>query len=59
MGTSGVVYPAAGFVMTAKYLGARTLAVNPDASSKTEAIDEFQLGKAGEVLPRLVREWFP
>ncbi|HOZ01752.1 MAG TPA: NAD-dependent deacylase [Candidatus Syntrophosphaera sp.] len=59
VGTSGVVYPAAGFVMTAKYLGAHTLAINPDASSKTEAIDEFHLGKAGEVLPRLVREWFP
>ena len=28
IGTSGAVYPAAGFVQTAKYVGARTLEIN-------------------------------
>lgn len=57
VGTSGVVYPAAGFVMTAKYLGAKTIAVNLDQTENHEFIDEFHQGKAGEILPRLVREW--
>lgn len=57
VGTSGVVYPAAGFVMTAKLLGARTVSINPDPASNSEYIDEFHQGKAGELLPRLVKTW--
>jgi NAD-dependent deacetylase len=57
VGTSGVVYPAAGFVMTAKYFGARTLAVNLDHTSNRGYVDDFRYGKAGEILPSLVGEW--
>ncbi|MBW6514022.1 MAG: NAD-dependent deacylase [Candidatus Syntrophosphaera sp.] len=57
VGTSGVVFPAAGFVMTAKYLGAKTMAVNLDPTVNREFIDEFHQGRAGEILPRLVKEW--
>ncbi len=57
VGTSGVVYPAAGFVMTARYLGAKTIAVNLNPSENHEFIDEFHQGRAGEILPRLVENW--
>ncbi|MDD2331952.1 MAG: NAD-dependent deacylase [Candidatus Cloacimonetes bacterium] len=56
VGTSGVVYPAAGFVMTAKYLGAKTISVNLEKPSNHSFIDEFYPGKAGDVLPGLVQE---
>ncbi|HNT52436.1 MAG TPA: NAD-dependent deacylase [Candidatus Syntrophosphaera sp.] len=59
VGTSGAVYPAAGFVMTAKYLGAHTMAVNLEPPGNSQFVDEFHPGKAGEILPRLLREWFP
>ena len=32
IGTSGAVYPAAGFVQTARYCGARTLEINLEPS---------------------------
>lgn len=57
IGTSGNVYPAAGFVMQARYLGARTLSVNLDAPENKGFFNEFYQGKAGEILPRLVDEW--
>ena len=57
VGTSGVVYPAAGFVMTARYFGAHTIAVNLNPMENSEFIDEFYQGKAGEILPRLIDEW--
>lgn len=53
IGTSGAVYPAAGFVKLARQTGARTVYVGPEpplnASSFTHVVD----GKAGEVLPGL------
>ncbi len=57
VGTSGIVYPAAGFVMTAKYFGARTMAVNLSQVENRGFIDDFMQGKAGEILPSLVHEW--
>jgi len=57
VGSSGTVYPAAGFVMTAKYFGASTLAVNLDAPHNHSFIDEFHQGKAGDILPDLVDKW--
>lgn len=57
VGTSGVVYPAAGFVMAARFHGAKTVAVNLDKTENQSYIDEFHSGKAGEILPALVREW--
>lgn len=57
VGTSGLVYPAAGFVMHAKYLGAKTVAINLDPPQNQSFIDELHQGKAGEILPDLVDAW--
>ncbi len=57
IGTSGVVYPAAGFVMTAKYFGAATISVNLERPDNCSLIDKFIPGKAGEILPELVASW--
>ena len=54
LGTSGVVYPAAGFVMTAKLYGASTIGVNLDQPDNLGFLDEFHQGKCGETLPALV-----
>lgn len=54
IGTSGTVYPAAGFVMTAKLFGAKTIAVNLDKPDNLGFIDEFYQGKSGELLPEIV-----
>ncbi|MDZ4182855.1 MAG: NAD-dependent deacylase [Candidatus Cloacimonadaceae bacterium] len=54
IGTSGTVYPAAGFVMTAKVFGARTIAINLEPPHNRSLIDEFHQGKAGEILPGMI-----
>lgn len=54
LGTSGTVYPAAGFVMTAKLFGAHTIAINLSKPDNLNFIDEFYLGKCGELLPPMV-----
>lgn len=51
IGTSGTVYPAAGFVMTAKLFGAHTIAINLDRPDNFSFIDEFHQGKSGELIP--------
>ncbi|MDD5535925.1 MAG: NAD-dependent deacylase [Candidatus Cloacimonetes bacterium] len=56
VGTSGTVYPAAGFVMTAKLFGAKTIAVNLDRPDNLGFIDEFLQGKSGELVPPLVEK---
>jgi NAD-dependent deacetylase len=56
VGTSGAVYPAAGFVQTARYHGARTLELNLDPSAGSIYFDETRLGKAGELVPEWVRQ---
>lgn len=57
VGTSGVVYPAAGFVMGAKINGAKTIAVNLENPQNKAYIDEFHQGRSAEVLPSLVDCW--
>lgn len=57
IGTSGVVYPAAGFLQMAKYCGAITIGINFEKPINYQHIDEFFQGKAGEVIPKLVDEW--
>ncbi len=54
VGTSGAVYPAAGFVSIARQFGAKTIYVGPEAPLNAEAFDEIRLGTAVEVLPGLV-----
>ena len=56
IGTSGAVYPAAGYVQTARHCGARTLEINLDPSLGSVFFDEIRMGKAGELVPRWVAE---
>ena len=56
IGTSGNVYPAAGFVQMANQAGARTLEINLEQSNVATEFDEAIYGKAGEVLPTWVNE---
>jgi NAD-dependent deacetylase len=56
IGTSGAVYPAAGFVQTARYLGARTLEINLEPSQGSLFFDESRLGPASELVPEWVEE---
>ncbi|MGE5722576.1 MAG: NAD-dependent deacylase [Sphingomonadales bacterium] len=56
IGTSGAVYPAAGYVQTARYVGARTLEMNLDPSQGSLFFDETRLGRAGELVPAWVEE---
>ena len=56
IGTSGAVYPAAGFVQTAKYVGAKTLEINLEPSQGSLFFDERRYGMASEEVPRWVEE---
>ena len=56
IGTSGAVYPAAGFVQTARYCGARTLEINLEPSLGSYMFDESRTGRAGELVPQWVEE---
>ena len=56
IGTSGAVYPAAGFVQTAKYVGARTLEINLEPSQGSIFFDERRFGLAGVEVPKWVAE---
>ncbi|NNC99595.1 MAG: NAD-dependent protein deacylase [Gammaproteobacteria bacterium] len=51
IGTSGNVYPAAGFVQTANQSGAHSIEINLERSSVATDFDTAIYGKAGEVLP--------
>ena len=55
IGTSAVVYPAAGLPLLAKEGGAYVAEINIEASAIAGYVDEVVLGKAGEVLPALVQ----
>ncbi len=54
IGTSGNVYPAAGFVSAAKRAGARTVELNLEPSLSHSLFDEKILGPATEVVPAFV-----
>ncbi|MEZ5536614.1 MAG: Sir2 family NAD+-dependent deacetylase [Thiolinea sp.] len=56
IGTSGHVYPAAGFVETAKRAGAHTVELNLERSLVNHYFDESINGLAGEVVPAYVRQ---
>ena len=56
IGTSGAVYPAAGFVQTAKYVGALTLEINLEPSQGSIFFDERRFGLATEEVPSWVGE---
>ncbi|HEX4067545.1 MAG TPA: NAD-dependent deacylase [Acidobacteriaceae bacterium] len=54
VGTSGSVYPAAGFVGIANQRGIRTIYVGPEEPLNADAFDEIVPGTAAEVLPGLL-----
>ena len=54
-GTSGSVYPAAGFVSLARRSHLRTVYVGPERPQNAAEFDEIILGTAAEVLPRILR----
>lgn len=56
VGTSGAVYPAAGFVRTASWRGAHTLELNLDPSEASEFFHESRMGPAGLLVPQWVEE---
>jgi len=53
VGTSAVVYPAAGLVHEARRRGAFTVEINPDATAASPAVDLAIHAAAEDVLPRL------
>lgn len=55
VGTSGAVWPVAGYVQIAATRGARTVLVNLEAPSNARWFDEFRQGKAAELLPELLK----
>jgi NAD-dependent deacetylase len=56
IGTSGAVYPAAGFVQTARYCGVATLEMNLEPSLGSIYFDESRTGPASELVPEWVEQ---
>jgi NAD-dependent deacetylase len=56
IGTSGAVYPAAGFVRDARQLGARTLELNLERSEGSAWFEETRLGLATQLVPEWAEE---
>jgi NAD-dependent protein deacetylase/lipoamidase len=54
IGTSGTVYPAAGFVMEARAAGAHTVELNLEASDGASLFAERIEGPATEIVPAFV-----
>jgi len=54
VGTSAVVYPAAGLAWTAKAAGAKVIEVNLEETPFSNQVDCSLRGRAGELLPRLI-----
>jgi len=56
IGTSGAVYPAAGFVRNARQFGAATLELNLEPSQGSHWFDDSRHGPASEIVPAWVEE---
>ncbi len=56
IGTSGTVYPAAGFVAAAKRGGVRTVELNLEPSESASLFDEAVHGPAGTIVPEYVEK---
>jgi NAD-dependent deacetylase len=56
VGTSGQVYPAAGFVQEASAAGARTVELNLEPSSVSSLFTERRYGPASRIVPGFVNE---
>jgi NAD-dependent deacetylase len=56
IGTSGAVYPAAGYVALAAAFGARTVELNLEPTDAAVPFDEARIGRATEIVPVWVDE---
>lgn len=56
VGTSGVVYPAAGLADYALRMGKRFIEVNPEPSPWSAEADVYLRGRASEVLPQILAD---
>ena len=56
IGTSGNVYPAAGFVQMARHCGAHTIELNLDPSETVSHFAETRFGKASQTVPIWVED---
>jgi NAD-dependent deacetylase len=56
IGTSGAVYPAAGFVAAARAAGIPTVEINLEPSENAHLFDAARYGKASEAVPAWVAE---
>jgi len=56
IGTSGAVYPAAGFVQNARDLGILTLELNLERSDGSAWFHDTRLGPATQLVPQWVDE---
>lgn len=54
VGTSALVYPAAGLIPLAKEAGAHVIEVNLEATHYSQIVDCVLYGPAGELLPQLI-----
>ncbi|MGB0865003.1 MAG: Sir2 family NAD+-dependent deacetylase, partial [Granulosicoccaceae bacterium] len=57
IGTSGKVYPAAGYVQAARSLGAHTLELNLEASDTSPQFHDHIVGPASKTVPRWVDDF--
>ena len=55
IGTSAVVYPAASLPLTARKNGAYVVEINMERTEISHHLQEILLGKAGEILPDLLK----
>jgi len=56
VGTSAVVYPAASLPQVARTRGAYVVEINAEPTEISHRVHESLIGKAGEILPMLVKE---
>lgn len=56
IGTSGAVYPAAGYVQMARSMGKQCLEINLEPSEGSSFFHDTRLGKAGDLVPAWVDE---
>ena len=56
IGTSGAVYPAAGFVAEARAYGVMTCEINLEAADNADVFDEARYGPASETVPAWVED---
>lgn len=56
IGTSGKVYPAAGFVQIARQAGAKTIELNLDPTDGSDLFDQSIHGPASEVVPAFINK---